>query len=106
MRQRKIDDAQREEICRLRDQDRRRWSYSKLAKHFGCSAVTISRIIRPDLDIKIGRERRPYAWARQQMEADARVQMRQIPPDRRDLTQIVCGDPLFERSALGQRQLA
>lgn len=37
-------------------------------------------------------------------EYDARLA--EVPPDHRDLTGIICGDPVFERSALAQKRRA
>ncbi|TIO15612.1 MAG: hypothetical protein E5X86_19780 [Mesorhizobium sp.] len=36
-------------------------------------------------------------------ESVAAARLAEIPPDTRDLTQRVCGDPIFERSALYKR---
>jgi hypothetical protein len=56
--------------------------------------------------LKESERKRPVYFDRnhQQMRADAEVLLKQIPPDTRDLTSRLMGDPLPGRRALDARQ--
>lgn len=40
----------------------------------------------------------------QQVKRDAARRLREVPPDTRDLTARICGDPIYERSALARKR--
>src|SRR5579872_978880 len=47
---------------------------------------------------KMPRQAEIQIAAREELKADRLARLAEIPPDRRNLTQKICGDPLFERS--------
>lgn len=87
--------------------------YEQIAKKMGIgSGWTIRRWLDPAFAEKrrqASRDRRfayppdLFAYEAKPSEADLRARLAEIPPDTRDITGVLCGDPLPGRDALSQR---
>ncbi len=91
------------------------WSLAALCREFKVSRNTVKSAIDPAFKAKYlagTRERdrrrrqeesRHKSWVvagARPTDAEFRAAQRLIPPDTRDLTARICGDPIFQRSAL------
>lgn len=116
----KLSNAQIDEARLLHRQG---WNFVALSEKFGCDPKTVQRAV--DVEYKHHRcmQVRDARLARQATKArnakagrenamgmdakdDAAARLAEIPEDTRTLTQRLCGDPLFERSALYRKTMA
>lgn len=91
-----------EQLLEIRQLAADDWTYKMLAEKFNCHHMTIRRALDPALYPMPGR---PKTLKRENatpvaVREDFAARLAEIPRDTRTLTGKVCGDPLFERSAL------
>jgi hypothetical protein len=125
-----LTDAMKAEITRLRRSDPKQYSYNALARMFGCSVAAVHLFFNPDAAARYNEaKKQAYADCRYRYRDKRRKRDRTfdrsesvdrtvgerpdpaevlrmlaaIPPDTRDLTARLCGDPLPTRSALYQK---
>lgn len=124
-----LTDAQKAEITRLRKSDPKQYSYDTLARMFGVSKTTVHLLFNPDLREKYNRLKQgSHAWrvykerrrrrrngtldrtecedraiGERPDQAEVLRMLAAIPPDTRDLTGKLLGDPLPARSALNRK---
>lgn len=77
-------------------------TYRQIAKVLGFGYVTVYFWFHPLLR-STGRKLFASDQSFRPTPADYAARLAEIPPDHRSLTGIICGDPVFERSALAKR---
>lgn len=102
-----------EEIATIRELRAGGMSWKKIGRQMGYSADTVRRNVddefRKRTNAMSQRRRefdyRPSVEIKETLRADAAARLALIPPDTRTITGRICGDPLFERSALYAKRM-